>query len=273
MSPFACPLASGSLGNALLVATEKTCLLVDMGISRRRLKAGLAAVGLTPEHIGAVLITHTHRDHFSAAAAAFCLNQRIPVYSTEENLSHLAYDLDGFGDLVAAGLAEPINGRSLRIGDVAVEAFAVPHDSPGECLGFRLTMGGPRSRRAVSVATDLGHVPGDCVPHFLDCDAVVLESNHDPDMLRQSGRPWDLIERIAGPHGHLSNESAAAALAEIVGRSHPGKVAHVVLAHLSRDCNHPKLALAAQAHLARNHTHPVRVSAATQYEAGPRVEL
>jgi len=273
MTSFVCSLASGSLGNSLVVASAKTRVLVDMGISRRRLKAGLAEVGLALEDVRAVLLTHTHSDHFSASAAAFCRIHKVPVYSTPDNLAHLAYELKGFSDLVAAGLAQPIDSRPLQLGDVTVEAFPVPHDAVGRCLGFRLSLGGPRTRRVVSVATDLGHVPPACLGHFVDAHAVVLESNHDPQMLRASNRPLDLIERILGPDGHLSNEDAAAALAEIVGRSRPGKVSGVILSHLSRDCNRPHLALAAQAHLARNHSHPIRISAATQYEVGPVVGL
>jgi phosphoribosyl 1,2-cyclic phosphodiesterase len=123
------------------------------------------------------------------------------------------------------------------------------------------------------VATDLGHVPEGCLPAFLDADAVVLESNHDPRMLRASGRPPDLIERILGPQGHLSNGDCAEALAQIVARSRPGRVSSVVLAHLSRDCNRPRLALAAQAHMARSHSHPIRFTAASQDNVGPVVEL
>jgi phosphoribosyl 1,2-cyclic phosphodiesterase len=273
MTSFVCSLASGSLGNALLVASAKTRVLVDMGISRRRTKAALAEVDVALEDVQAVLLTHTHHDHFSASAATFCRLYKVPVYSTSDNIAHLAYELKGFSDLVAAGLARPIDGRPLTVGDITVEAFPVPHDSAGRCLGFRLSLGGPRSRRVVSVATDLGHVPAGSLGHFVNADAVVLESNHDPEMLRASNRPLDLIERILGPDGHLSNGDAAAALAEIVGRSRPGKVSGVVLSHLSRDCNRPHLALAAQAHLARNHSHPIRITAATQYEAGPVVGL
>jgi phosphoribosyl 1,2-cyclic phosphodiesterase len=273
MPSFVYPLASGSLGNALLVATPTTRVLVDLGLSRRTLKARLAGTGVGLEDISAVFLTHTHRDHFSASAVQFCLKHHVPVYSTPANLRHLAIELAGFGDLAAAGLAVAINGCAVEVGDITVEAFDVPHDSVGGCLGFRLSSGSPRQRRTVTVATDLGHVPPDCTAAFLDSNVVVLESNHDVEMLRTSGRPWELIERIAGPEGHLSNEAAAEALAEIVGRSHPGRVGHVILAHLSRDCNHPRLALAAQAHLARGHSHPIRIAAAVQDEAGPRVEL
>jgi len=270
---FLCSLASGSSGNALLVASAEARVLVDMGLSQRHVRSSLKAAGLAPEDVSAVLLTHTHTDHFSAAAVGFCLTHRVPVYSAEENLCHLTRHMAGFRQLGSADLLRPIDGAAIQIGDVTVEAFDVPHDSLGRTLGFRLTLGPPRHRRAVSVATDLGHMPADSLPTFIDADAVVLESNHDPDMLRSSGRPRLLIERIAGPQGHLANEAAAEALAEIVGRSHPGRVASVVLAHLSRDCNTPQLALEAQAHLARRHTHPVRLFAATQWDVGPRIEL
>ncbi|MBM4016750.1 MAG: MBL fold metallo-hydrolase [Planctomycetes bacterium] len=273
MSAFLYPLASGSLGNSLLVSAGRTRVLVDMGISRRRLRADLAGAGAAPEDIRAVLLTHTHSDHFSASAAAFCLARRVPVYSAAENLAYLAQCMPDFADLVRAGLARPIDGGPLVLGDLAVEAFPVPHDSAGACLGFRLVLGSGRTRRTAAVATDLGHVPAASLRHFLDCDAVVLESNHDPRMLRESGRPPDLIERIAGPHGHLSNSDCAEAVAGIVGRSRPARLRHVVLAHLSRDCNTPRLALAAQAALARRHCDALRIFAAGQYEAGPAVDL
>ena len=273
MMPFLCSLASGSSGNALLVASAGARVLVDLGLSERRLKAGLMAAGAAPEEIDAVLLTHTHTDHFSSAAVGFCLEHQVPVYSAEENLRHLSRNLAGFRQLAAADLARPINGGAVEIGDFGVESFEVPHDSHGRSLGFRLTFGPPRRRRAVAVATDLGHMPQECLRWFCDADAVVLESNHDPEMLRASGRPWELIERIAGPWGHLSNESAAEALAEIIGRSHTGRVASIVLAHLSKDCNTPQLALEAQAHLAHRRSRPIRFLAAAQWAVGPRIEM
>ena len=267
------PLASGSLGNTLLAGSNGTRVLVDVGLGRQRLTTALDEAGVAPTDIDAVFVTHTHGDHFRSSAVGFCLAGNTPVYTAAANLAHLGGAVRGFPKLVGAGLARPIDGDPVYVGDVTVEAFAVPHDSPGICHGFRLTLGKGRGRRTVAVATDLGHLPAEAVPWFLDADAVVLESNHDPAMLRGSGRPADLIARIAGPDGHLSNGAAAEALAEIVGRSHPGRVRHVVLAHLSRDCNTAPLALEAQSFLARRPGEAVRIFAATQHAPGPRVAL
>jgi phosphoribosyl 1,2-cyclic phosphodiesterase len=273
MNVRVCPLASGSLGNALVVASPKARLLVDMGVPQRRLKADLRHVGVAPDDLAAVLLTHTHRDHFSTAAIGFCLGHGIRVLSSPENLKHLARTMPGFRRLVETGLAEPLDGEPLAIGDVTVEAFQVPHDAPGRCLGFRLTIGSGRSQRTVTVATDLGHVPQGCLDWFVDSDVVVLESNHDPEMLWESSRPADLIDRIAGPEGHLSNGDSAEAAEEIVGRSRPGRLKHMVLAHLSRDCNTPKLALEAHAYLASRASGTVHLAAASQFEPGPMIAL
>jgi len=274
MAPLIYPLASGSLGNALLVASGRTRLLVDFGIGRRRAVAAMQAAGIEPETIDALLVTHTHGDHFSQAAVGWCLAYSIRVFSTATNLAHLASAMPGFRRLGRAGLLETLDpgAPGVAIGDAAVEGFLVPHDSPGDCLGFRITLGGRRGRRVVTVATDLGHVPDECFDRFADADAVVLESNHDPVMLARSGRPMDLIKRIAGPNGHLSNQDCGRAVGEIVKRSRRRRVRHVVLAHLSRDCNRPALALEAQAHLAQK-SKPVHLAAASQFEPGPMLEL
>jgi phosphoribosyl 1,2-cyclic phosphodiesterase len=273
MSAFLCSLASGSLGNALLVASAKARVLVDMGLTQQRLTETLEAAGVAAADLSAIFLTHTHRDHISTAAVGFCLAHSVPVYSTEANLAHLAGSMAGFKKLAGSGLARMIDGRPVEVGDIAVEAFDVPHDSEGDCVGFRLHVGPARQRRTVAVATDLGHLPADALAAFIDSHAVVLESNHDPEMLWASRRPEDLKARIAGPDGHLSNETCAEAVAEIVGRSHAGRARDIILAHLSRDCNTPHLALAAQAHLARSRKGEVRISTATQYEVGPRIEL
>jgi phosphoribosyl 1,2-cyclic phosphodiesterase len=267
------PLASGSLGNALLVRTDRAAVLVDMGLTQRRLRAALAAAGHEPDRIRAILLTHTHRDHFSTAAVGWCVRHSVPVYSSRENLEDLVWRLPRASRLVREGLLRPMDGEALAFGDITVESFGVPHDSPGRCTGFRLALGPKRRRRVATVATDLGHVTAGCVRRFVDSHAVVIESNHDPEMLAASGRPWDLIERIAGPEGHLSNGDSAEAIAEIVGRSRRGRVRHVVLAHLSRDCNTPRLALAAQAYLAKRAGGVIRFAAADQFRPGPPAAL
>ncbi len=267
------PLASGSLGNALLVRDDRHAVLIDMGLTQRRLRGALSAAGVEPQDVAALLVTHTHRDHFSASAIGWCLREGVPVYSSRENLEDLARRERRFAGLVRAGLARPLDGRAVTVGSIRVRAFDVPHDSPGRCVGYRLQVGRGRRRRTATVATDLGHLPTASLEHFVDSDVLVIESNHDPVMLFESGRPWDLIDRIAGPNGHLSNEDSAEAVAEVVGRSRRGRVKHVLLAHLSRDCNTPEIALAAQAHLASHHAPAIHFAAAGQFEPGPFVAL
>ena len=272
MAVTVCPLASGSLGNALLVASARGRLLVDFGIGRRRATAALHAAGVEPDSIDALLVTHTHGDHFSQAAVGWCLAHKVRVLSTEANLNRFAETLSGFRRLGAAGLLDVLDGEPVTVGGAVVEAFRVPHDSPGDCVGFRIMVGARRTRRTVAVATDLGHVPKECLGWFVDAHAVILESNHDPVMLARSGRPADLIGRIAGPSGHLSNSDCGEAVGEIIRRSRRGRVRSVILAHLSRECNRPALALEAQAHLAK-HAGAPHVAAAAQFEPGPAVEL
>ncbi len=273
MPSVVCPIASGSLGNALLVRTDRAAVLVDFGTTQKRVKAGLAHAGLGPEDLGAVLLTHTHRDHFSQAAAGFCVRYGVPVHSTNDNFAELTLRVPGFRKLMAVGLARPVNGEPVAVGDLVAEAFDLPHDAPGRCLGFRFTLGSGAWRRVATVATDLGHVPHGGLEWFTGADCLVLESNHDPEMLSRSGRPWDLIDRIAGPHGHLSNAAAAEAVAAVSGRGRPGRLKHVILAHLSRDCNTPRLAIEAQARLASCRAGAVDFSAADQFAPGPVVVL
>ena len=223
-----CVLASGSSGNCTLVRSAGTALLVDAGLSARETGKRLAAVGVKLEQIAGICISHEHSDHITGIRV---LQQRygIPLYANHGTI-------EGLNPVEAGQLHWSVftSGCVFSVGDLRVEPFLVPHDA-NEPVGFVVGDGMVR----VGIATDMG-----CVTHLVrerlrPCRAIVLEANHDVDMLRDSDRPWQLKQRILGRQGHLSNETAADLIAEIAG---PG-LEQIFLAHLSAECNSAELAL------------------------------
>jgi len=247
---------SGSRGNSLLVANTRTRILIDMGFSQRRLAADLAAQSINPAGITALFITHTHSDHVADSSLKFCHYNKVPLVSAAENLVVLRRRFRTiFGRLDRAGLIRPLPPRGLHIDGLDVRPFELPHDAEGLTLGFHLTLcpaPGAAPLR-IAAATDLGHVTPEVCRIFCQSDVLVLESNHDPDLLAASGRPASLISRIAGDHGHLSNLQTAATVAQVLAARPPGSLRHLVLAHLSQECNAPALALAELARVLTPH--------------------
>jgi phosphoribosyl 1,2-cyclic phosphodiesterase len=225
-------LGSGSRGNAVLIDGSDGSLLVDAGFGLRALRNRLQMTGRHPEEIQGLVLTHEHVDHASGAAAASA-RWGWPVYATADTLTALAASDSGAPALsqrLAPSGPTPISGFAL-------EHCAVPHDA-ADCRALLLT--DTRSGARLGVVLDAGHVP-DALPAFLSrLDLLVLESNHDADMLANGPYPWMLKRRISGGSGHLSNVAAAALAARCVHRGLRG----VVLAHLSETNNTPDLALA-----------------------------
>jgi phosphoribosyl 1,2-cyclic phosphodiesterase len=225
-------LGSGSAGNAIVVSAGNTRVLVDAGFSARDLARRLKQLGLGAEEIHAIVVTHDHGDH-TRGAGVFARRHATPLYMTDRTREACDGLLRGGEDVRAY---EP--GRPFTIGDVRVESFLTVHDAADpvgvavvdECTGLRL-----------GVATDLGR-PTAQIRHALAmCDLLILEANHDDVLLRTSAYPWSVKRRIASSHGHLSNQAAARFAVELL---HP-RLAGVVLAHLSNECNRPELALQA----------------------------
>jgi len=222
-------LGSGSGGNATLVEGGGVRVLVDAGFSCRMLAQRLRLVGLEPAAIDALLITHEHGDHVGGAAA-FAAAFGVPIYCTRGTAAAAGF---GAGEAVVRTIVadEPFDLGALR-----VRPFAVPHDA-AETIGYVLEAGGARA----GYVTDLGHGPAAVREGLRECDLLVVESNHDLDMLRTGPYPEHIKARVLGRHGHLDNETAADILGEVVGRA----TRAVVLAHLSRTNNSPELALGA----------------------------
>lgn len=222
-------LGSGSSGNAILVESRQTRLLVDAGFSGRDLERRLAAVEVPPGSIDAVLITHDHTDH-TRGMGILARRWGIPLYLTETTHRACARLLSGTETVCRYRSDEPV-----IMGDLLVAPFLTVHDAvdPVAVTVTELSTG-----EKLGIATDLGR-PTATVRHALQgCDLLVLESNHDELLLRESPYPWSVKARIAGSHGHLSNRAAGELAAEL---AHPG-LGCVVLAHLSENSNDPALA-------------------------------
>jgi len=219
-------LGSGSSGNSTYLATSQTRILVDAGFSYREILRRLALIGERPETLQAVLITHEHSDHISGLAR-LVKQLRIPVFISALTRTALPPQTA----LPAVETIEP--GKRFQIGDLVVEPFTIPHDAV-DPVAFRFTAEGMR----VAVATDLGYLPENVKDYLRGCHCMVVESNHDLEMLRNGPYPWYVKQRVMARTGHLSNT----ALGEFLRQEYDGEAQVMVLAHLSQHNNHPQIA-------------------------------
>jgi phosphoribosyl 1,2-cyclic phosphodiesterase len=244
------PLASGSQGNATLIRSASTSILVDAGLSRKEMLARLSAVDQKPEELGALLLTHRHKDH-CLSAATLCRRLRIPLYATPRTAEHQQ-------PRTLPKIHEIQPGGSFEIGDIQIHALTLPHDAP-ETQAFVFESLADRQR--IGIATDLGCSQGGVVQFLQDLDVLLLEFNHDSALLRDGPYPAFLKERIASPVGHLSNEQSLEILELIAG----ARLQALYLCHLSQHNNDATLALeAAQATLARLPIPETRIQVALQ---------
>ena len=219
-------LASGSKGNAIYIQSGGTALLIDAGISARRITNGLAEIGVKPADLSGILLTHEHSDHV-AGLPVFCRKYGVPVYAKEATW----YGLNSRRDIEPACCR--VLQNSLKLGELSIEAFSIPHDA-ADPVGFVLTNGGDKC----TVATDVGFVTDVVRTALEDADVVVLEANHDVNMLKNGSYPRVLQQRIMSNRGHLSNADAAWTLAKLPPKANMD----VFLAHLSHENNTPGLA-------------------------------
>lgn len=219
-------LASSSAGNALLVEARGTAILLDAGLSARELARRLEDVGLAPKTLAAIVVTHEHTDHVRGAGA-FARRWRVPVYATPGTLAACAAHFDGTEE------RRPLSvGRAQAIGDLVLHPWSTVHDAAEPVA---LVVEDPVSGLRVGVATDLGRATRGVRAALATCDGLVLEANHDEELLRRSPYPPAVQQRIAGPYGHLSNDAAADVLRELA----TARLRWVILAHLSERANDP----------------------------------
>ena len=220
-------LASGSEGNCLLLSDGGVHLLLDAGISTRRIKAGLLQLGLTMADVDGVLITHEHSDHVSGLQT-MVKHHRIPIYTSPGTARQLAYRIAGIESLLRP--VEP--GTVFSVGDCRVTVFRTSHDA-AQSVDYRVD-----GSAAVGFLTDTGFVTPEAEAALAGVDTLVLESNHDAGMLETGPYPYALKHRIAGDKGHLSNDTAG----EMAVNLAESGVKQIVLAHLSHENNLPILA-------------------------------
>ena len=236
-------LGSGSTGNAVLISSDKTNVLVDAGMSSREILRRLAEVGVSHDSLDGVLITHEHGDH-AGGLRVLMASVNCPVFMSKAT-EDAYYDTRAGGqngDSESSKRKAALNNktveiestRDFRIGDIDFEPFSVPHDA-ADNFGFVARKDGVR----VATLMDFGHITDLVKEKLKGCDAIVVESNHSRDMLRAcSVYTWDLKQRIMSRTGHLSNED----LAEWLQNEFDGSARYIVLAHLSQRANDPHLA-------------------------------
>ena len=220
--------ASGSGGNCTLVQGGGASVLVDAGISLRRIRAALARHGLTADDLDAVVITHDHSDHV-CALKTLTKNHAVPVYVPKRTVSHLCGlvpDLEG--------RLRPLSpGEPITVGELKITAFSTSHDAPGS-VGYVLES--PDGR--IGMCTDTGVVTDEMLEALTGCSAALIEANHDRDRLLQGPYPYPLKRRIRSETGHLSNDESASLACALAA----GGAESIVLGHLSRENNTPRLA-------------------------------
>lgn len=217
-------LASGSTGNAILVANDESKVLIDAGLSGKKIEELLAEREVAAAELDAIFVTHEHSDHIKGLGA-LARKHQLPIYANGATWEELDRHI---GEIPEDKRYVMETGKSVEIRSMCVESYAISHDA-AEPVGYCFHDG----EEKLGLATDLGYMSSKVKEKLKDCDVLILESNHDVEMLRMGRYPWNIKRRILSDIGHLSNEAAAEGLYEILS----SRMRRVYLAHLSRDHN------------------------------------
>ncbi|MGD8961578.1 MAG: MBL fold metallo-hydrolase [Desulfobacterales bacterium] len=250
-----CVLASGSRGNAIFISDGRSGLLLDAGLSASEIKRRLKSRGLSPKDLDAILLSHEHSDHIQSVGV-LSRQLKLPIYLSRKikkkaPLGNSVHELRTFEC-----------GRPFQINAMNVHPFSVSHDA-ADPVGFIIGQNG----RRIGVATDLGFVTPQLTAHLQDCHLLILEANHDPEMLMNGPYPWPLKKRIQGHRGHLSNQQSRHLLQKLQHRH----LQHVILAHLSETNNNPQKALAEV--ISAFSRHKPRLTVASQHHSSEIIYL
>ena len=225
-----CSLYSGSSGNSFFIQSDCTNLLVDIGLSAKKIILALESINIQPSSIDGILITHEHSDHVQGLGV-FCKKYNIPIYINEKTFYAIK---DSYTKGITKDILNFITiGEDFILNDLNIHPFATPHDAVNPC-GFTIKKGDKK----ISIATDIGNMTTNILKCLEKSCFVLLESNYDPNVLKCASYPYKLKTRIAGPTGHLSNESAGKTLVHLIDHG----LTHAMLGHLSKESNFPELA-------------------------------
>ena len=253
-------IVSGSSGNCTYVGLPGEHLLVDAGLSGKRLKQGLTQLNIPDP--SAIFITHEHSDHI-AGAGVIARRCGIPIYATPNTWRYF-FRHKKLGPLREEQVRHITPGQPIIIGGATITAFDVPHDA-SQPVGYTFEMGGAK----LALATDLGRPTETVLEHMRGAGALLIESNHDLEMLQNGRYHQDLKERVMGARGHLSNATAGQLIAEVAWDG----LKHVILGHLSEENNHPMLAYDTVGRIMDAHDIRAQLSVADRHYPGEMIEL
>lgn len=226
-----CSIASGSSGNCIYVGSNNTNLLVDAGISAKRIEYGLSDIDILPDTIQGILITHEHSDHI-AGLGILARKYHIPIYATYET-ARAIQQIKNVGVIPEDLFNYVIPNKSFQVNDILVEPFSTSHDASNPVCYTVQSEG-----HKIGIATDLGKYDDYIVSMLEEAELLFIEANHDVNMLMVGKYPYYLKQRILGDRGHLSNDSSADLISKLI---HP-RLKHIMLAHLSKENNYEELA-------------------------------
>lgn len=224
-------IASGSSGNCIYIGSEETHILVDAGISNKRMEQGLNEIGLKGSDLSGILITHEHSDHVKGLGV-LARKHGLPIYSTRETLEEISC-IKSLGEYPKELFRPICHDVDFWIGDLEIKPFKIDHDAANP-VAYRVQ----NDRKSVAVATDMGNYSQYTVDHLQGLDALLLEANHDVKMLEAGPYPYYLKRRILSDYGHLSNENAGRLLISLLHDN----LKHILLGHLSKENNYEELA-------------------------------
>ncbi len=224
-----CSLYSGSSGNSLFVETPNTKILIDAGVSCKKIETALNDININPSSLDGILVTHEHIDHVQALGT-LSKKYDLPVFVNQETLDAMPKQRDKISDKNIKLFKVNDN---FEIGDLKIHSFSIPHDAANPC-GFSLY----KDDKKISIATDIGHMTNSILKNLEESLFVLLEANYDPEILRCTSYPFSLKSRIAGPTGHLSNEIAGKTISYLLQSG----LKNAMLGHLSKESNFPELA-------------------------------